>query len=166
MKRFFTFIVISTLLSSCAVHRELRGNITTYNANGSVLKSWKNVVIQSEVNYGDGTKDEKNVFKTFGVNFYDNTSGNFVVIGNSVPYIIEYKDNITQKNVTTNVEKDELKHLYYEYKEKISYYNKQMKIFAKNSEEYNKLKNEKEDLKNKKNEVHNTYYKKYKIYIE
>ena len=81
-------ILISLLfvltLSSCTT--TLKGSITAYNADGTILKKWRGITIQEEYN-GSVTKD---IIKKNGINFYDPKSKKFIMVTNSVPCIIEY----------------------------------------------------------------------------
>lgn len=80
------FILICTIFCSCSV-TTLSGTITAYNHNGEVLKKWEDVTIQEEV----GGTITNNSIKTFGVNFYDKKTKKYVILGHSIPYIIEYE---------------------------------------------------------------------------
>ncbi len=100
MKKFI-FCFICLLYSGCAITTTtLVGDITTYTQNGEVLQKWERVVLQEFTNnpYAYTTA---NSFKTFGVNFYDEKSGKHIIIGNAVPYIIEYtvENNDYEPNV-------------------------------------------------------------------
>lgn len=89
MKKFI-FCFICLLYSGCAITTTtLVGDITTYTQNGEVLQKWERVVLQ-EFSNNPYAYTTANSFKTFGVNFYDKKSGKHIIIGNAVPYIIEY----------------------------------------------------------------------------
>jgi hypothetical protein len=87
-------ILISLLfvltLSSCTTTSitlyKLKGSITAYNADGTILKEWDDVFIKEE-NYGTLIQ---NYLKRYGIEFYDNKSRKFIYITKSVPCIIEY----------------------------------------------------------------------------
>jgi hypothetical protein len=67
------------------------GDVTAYTQNGEVLQKWERVVLQETVSSSfSGNYVNNNAFKTFGINFYDKKSGKHIIIGNAVPYIIEY----------------------------------------------------------------------------
>lgn len=86
IKRCFAMAVAAIIFCSCTYTTTHIGSITTFNADGSVLKKWDKVCLHEQSNnYTKG-----NAFKTYGVNFYDIESGRFIVIGNAVPYIVEY----------------------------------------------------------------------------
>ena len=86
IKRYFAMAVAAIMFSSCSYTTTNIGSITTYNADGSILKKWDKVCLREQVN----KHTKGNAFKSYGLNFYDIESGQFVVIGNSVPYIVEY----------------------------------------------------------------------------
>ena len=61
--------------------------------DGSILQKWTNVDIES--GYTDnwsGTQTTSNAIKAFGINFVDPATNRVIILGNSVPYIIEYKE--------------------------------------------------------------------------
>ena len=82
-------ILISLLfvltLSSCTTIT-LKGSITAYNADGTILKKWQGIIIKEEHD-GSITKD---IIKKNGIDFYDPKSGKFIMVTNAVPCIIEY----------------------------------------------------------------------------
>ena len=98
MKRIFILCLISIYISSCAsitpTSWSMKGDVTAYNHDGSVLRTWENVVIESGTSdIISGTQVTNSSTKSFGLNFIDPKSGKGVIIGNAVPYIIEYKSN-------------------------------------------------------------------------
>ena len=83
------FVMIS--LTSCTSIWSIKGDITAYNQDGSILKKWDDVTIETGVSnalYGHQTANSAT--KLFGLNFIDPVSGKGIILGNSVPYIIEY----------------------------------------------------------------------------
>ena len=86
IKRYFAMAIAAIIFCSCSYTTTHIGTITAYNADGSVLKQWNKVCLHEHTSEGV-TGD---AFKTYGVTFYDIESGRFVVIGNAVPYIVEY----------------------------------------------------------------------------
>lgn len=137
MKRYLAIIVAMVMFSSCSYTTTHIGSITTYNSDGSVMKKWDNVCLHEQSNnYTTG-----DAFKPYGVSFYDIESGRFVIIGNSVPYIIEY-DIITRssKEDADDVYKMELinrhDHLSYMLEE----YRINLKYSQRDSEDYHKWK--------------------------
>lgn len=98
MKHFILGILM-IFCCSCATSVMTIGTVTTYTDDGKILKKWENVKLSESYN---GTQVD-NAFKTFGCNFYDSETGNFIVINNAVPCIIEYKtvniDNTTNNSV-------------------------------------------------------------------
>lgn len=101
------FIIAITLLAisqiSCVSTYSLRGDITCFTDNGEILRKYENVVIESGYESSVyGKSADNNSIKAYGLNFIDNT-GNGVIIGKSVPYIIEYRtDKSPQQNTSYN----------------------------------------------------------------
>ena len=88
--------LICIMYSGCAItSTSMIGDVTTYTQNGEILQKWEQVVLQ-EVSSSSfsGSYTNATAFKTFGINFYDKKSGKYIIIGNAVPYIIEYSNNI------------------------------------------------------------------------
>ena len=83
------FIIMVILCSSCASTYTIAtiGNVTAYTSNGDVLRKWEGVKLTESTEYGV----KENSFKTFGYNFYDPYTDNYIVINNAVPCIVEYK---------------------------------------------------------------------------
>ena len=137
IKRYLAMAVAAILLTSCSYTTTHIGSITTYNADGSVLKKWDKVCIHEQCN----NNTIGNAFKPYGVNFYDIESGRFIVIGNSVPYVVEY-DIIKRSGNKT--EDDQFKmelinrhdHLCYMLEE----YKINLKYSKRNSDEHKKWK--------------------------
>lgn len=96
MKRFILFFFCIFSLTSCvtttpSINWSINGDVTAYNADGSVLRQWDNVVIES--GYTDatiGTQTTSNAIKSFGINFTDPKTHKNIIISNAVPCIIEY----------------------------------------------------------------------------
>ena len=152
MKRYLALVVATLFMCSCSYTTSHIGSITTYNADGSVLKKWDKVCLHEQSNnYTTG-----NAFKTYGVNFYDIESGRFIVIGNAVPYIVEY-DIVKRNNndSSDDIFKMELinrhDHLCYMLEE----YKINLKYSQRNSEEYEKWK---EMVRRTKIEINNITY--------
>ena len=128
-------LVCALTFTSCAYTTTHIGSITTFNADGSVLRKWDKVCLHEQSNsYTTG-----NAFKPYGVNFYDLESGRFIIIGNAVPYVIEY-DIVTrnggdEQNDAFKMElinrHDHLRYMLEEYKINLKY-------SQRDSEEYNK----------------------------
>ena len=141
------FIFILFLCCGCNVTTSLVGDITTYNFNGEVMKKWENVVIEENVN---GTTTSSS-FKTFGLNFYDKKNNKYIVLGNTVPYIIEYNvktpinSNITKTSYNTIQERFALRQKYIDRYKTLAEKRKELKIQLKNAQkntfEYEQLKN-------------------------
>ena len=87
MKKFLFLTIALCSLCSCGITtHSFYGNVTTFTPQGDTLKVYDNVLIQEHIN---GCVTE-NAFKNFGLNFIDST-GKGIIIGNAVPYIVEYK---------------------------------------------------------------------------
>ncbi|MBO7190451.1 MAG: hypothetical protein J6V55_07690 [Alistipes sp.] len=163
IKRLLAMAVATVVLCSCSYTTTYIGSITTYNADGSVLKKWDKVCLHEQSNnYTTG-----NAFKPYGVNFYDLESGRFIVIGNSVPYVVEY--DIIKRN-TNDDQNDAFKmelinrhdHLCYMLEE----YKINLKYSKKDSEEHKKWK---ETIERTKIEISNISYTlshEYSYYID
>ena len=95
--------LICFVYSSCAVTTTMIGDVTAYTQNGEVLQKWERVVLQETVSSSfTGNYTSNNAFKTFGVNFYDKTSGKYIILGNAVPCIIEYTTEGPYNSQDTN----------------------------------------------------------------
>lgn len=89
MKKFLILTIALCSLCSCAISYSsisCYGNVTTFTPQGDTLKVYENVLIQEKV----GGYTTENAFKAYGLNFTDST-GKGIIIGNAVPYIVEYK---------------------------------------------------------------------------
>ena len=106
MKKLFVIAIVLFVVSqvSCVSTYSLKGDITCFTDNGEILKKYENVVIESGYeSYSSGKTVNSNSINTYGLNFIDNT-GKGVIIGKSVPYIIEYRnDKPAQQNTSYNV---------------------------------------------------------------
>ena len=94
MKKLILFFGGLFLLVSCASTKwSINGDITTYNSDGTVLRQWDNVIIESGViDKWAGKQTTTNAIKTFGFNFTDPKTNRQIIISNAVPCIIEYED--------------------------------------------------------------------------
>lgn len=157
-------MVTMVMLSGCSYTTTHIGSITTYNSDGTVLQKWDKVCLQEHSrNYATAS-----AFKPYGVNFYDIESGRFIVIGNSVPYIVEY--DIVKRTTKDSSQDDPFKmelinrhdHLAYMLEE----YKINMKYSQRDSEEYNKWK---ELIRRTKLEINNitfTLSHEYSYYLD
>ncbi|MBO7281796.1 MAG: hypothetical protein J6U73_00145 [Alistipes sp.] len=152
IKRYFAMAVAAIMFSSCSYTTTHIGSITTYNADGSVLKKWDKVCIHEQ--YNNHTTGD--AFKPYGVNFYDIESGRFIVIGNSVPFIVEY-DIVTRNSKDTSDDAFKMElinrhdHLCYMLEE----YKINLKYSKKDSDEHRKWK---EIINRTKLEINNITY--------
>ncbi len=148
MKKIIFLIATMCAVCSCTTITCI-GNVTAYNADGSVLEKWEDVEISSADVYS-----ENSIFKSFGINFYDIKSDKFIVVGNAVPCIIEYTVSNKQETVKTKEEsidkyynKYSKQQLIDEYKtlgEYVANAREKLSTLDKNSTEYQSIK---EDIK-------------------
>ena len=152
IKRVLAMAIAAVAMCSCSYTTTYIGSITTYNADGSVLKKWDKVCLHEQSN----NYTTSNAFKPYGVNFYDLESGRFIVIGNAVPYLVEY-DIVTHSGNESQDDafKMELinrhEHLCYMLEE----YKINLKYSKKDSEEHKKWK---EIVQRTKIEINNISY--------
>lgn len=111
MKKFILFFCSSILLTSCisttpttpSINWSINGDVTAYNADGSILRQWDNVVIES--GFTDtmiGTHTTSNAIKSFGINFTDPKTQKNIIISNAVPCIIEYTSKEYEEYIPQN----------------------------------------------------------------
>lgn len=84
----FVLTLTSCTTTSITVYK-LKGSITAYNADGTILKEWNGITIQEKHN----DSIVENIIKKNGINFYDPKSKKCIMVTNSVPCIIEYDVN-------------------------------------------------------------------------
>lgn len=101
MKKFFILAISLCSLCSCAISNTYStiscyGNVTTFTPQGDTLKVYKNVLIQERV----GGYTTENAFKAYGLNFTDST-GKGIIVGNAVPYIVEYEVEVKVDTIST-----------------------------------------------------------------
>lgn len=105
MKKLFVIAIALFAVSqiSCVSTYSLKGDITCFTDNGEILKKYENVVIESGYESSfSGKTVNSNSIKSYGLNFIDSV-GKGVIIGKSVPYIIEYRtDKPAQQNTSYN----------------------------------------------------------------
>ena len=137
MKKFI--LLFCVLFSSCSTYY--------------VLKQYRDVIIGSDI-YGYSN----NVFKPYGINFYDDDKKCNVVISNSTPYTIEYKNTNGQgekHGLENNITIDDISHHYNTIKSKIVNIKSQLTSVKTNSDEYKSLKAELRTLTTQKIEIEN-----------
>lgn len=84
-------ICFTSCVSTSITNWKMEGDVTAFNQDGTVLRTWNNVVIESGTSSAlTGTQVTSTSTKSFGLNFIDPETGKGVIIGNAVPYIIEY----------------------------------------------------------------------------
>ena len=143
MKKILFLFLYMTICYSCNTVKPLSyiGSITTFTANGEILKKYNNVTID-------------NIYKNVGLNFYDKSINRFIIIGNSVPYIIEYESKNNKLLYTeNNYNKDELTRDYNILETECWRLEEQIKTTAVDSEIYRKLLLHYKALKTKKDEI-------------
>lgn len=189
MKKILFIVVMMFSLNSCVsltpttmtTTTTLKGNVTAYNDNGTILRKWDNVTIEEKVKTtqnGYVTNNEtENSIKTFGINFYDENIDKFIIISNAVPCIIEYNvettnktnsNNISTTNTTTDGKpsKDELRNSWRALDAEYDSIREQMKGMDKNSDEYKTLKSKRIDVQKKKMEIENLMFKHYNGFVK
>ena len=87
-------ICFSSCVSTSITSWKMKGDVTAFNHDGTVLRTWNNVILESGTSSVlTGTQITSTSTKTFGLNFIDPETGKGVIIGNAVPYIIEYSSH-------------------------------------------------------------------------
>ena len=85
--------LICIMCSGCAL-TTMVGDVTAYTPNGEILQKWEQVILQETVSFGFiGKYTIYNAFKAYGINFYDEKNGKYIIVGDSVPCIIEYGES-------------------------------------------------------------------------
>ena len=110
MKKLFILAIALCSLYSCAISNTYStiscyGNITTFTSQGDTLKVYKNVLIRERI----GGYTTENAFKAYGLNFTDST-GKYIIIGNAVPYIVEYEVEVKVDTISTPDYYEEITH--------------------------------------------------------
>lgn len=84
-------ICFTSCVSTSITNWEMVGDITAFNQDGTILRTWNNVTLETgTASEYAGMQITNSSTKAFGLNFIDPETGKGVIIGNSVPYIIEY----------------------------------------------------------------------------
>lgn len=174
MKRFIFSIIALAIFSSCTYVTSYTGTITVLDNKGETVKKWENITFQHEVNGYTTT----NAFKFFGINFYDPESKKHIILGNAVPYIIEYNyktsmvddysSSDSPSTPTTNEnrakflgERDNLINEYEKLEGFLSAYKEELPNLEKDSEEYTKMKSLIKTTKDKMSEINKTLWNQY-----
>lgn len=99
MKKFIFSLVASFMLFSCVPIKTttMIGDVSILDDSGKVVRTWKDVIVGESVD--DVTRS---IIKNFGINFYDRSKDNFVLINNAVPCIIEYKTETSYNGCSYN----------------------------------------------------------------
>lgn len=108
MKKTLYLLLLCSLFSCNIVKKTttLEGDVTAYSSNGDIIKKWNDVIIEEQVNENGETTYYKNSIKRFGINFYDDRTGKYIILSNAVPYIIEY--DVYKKTEIVDAEGDEV----------------------------------------------------------
>lgn len=141
MKNIFICLFILFSFTNCAPVKVMKGDITVYNDDGTVLKNWNNVVIGN-----DYYNNQTNTFKFFGMNFYDNTTKKYVILSNALPYIVQYKvynhkELIQINNQINKPDKKYLKDEWINLETELISLKTQIKNISRKSNDYIELKN-------------------------
>ena len=180
MKKFIFLIATMCVVCSCAttsitsITKNITmciGDVTAYNADGSILNKWEDVVISSNNEY-----PRNSVFKTFGINFYDTKSEKFIIVGNAVPCTIEYiisvssiKEIVKAKEVNIDqYNRYSKRRLVDEYRalgEYISNTSEKLSTLDKNSSEFEILKEDIRQTQIKQKLIYFIYYNRYGVEI-
>ena len=172
MRNILLILTIMCICSSCSsiattVTTNI-GDVTAYNADGSVLRQWKDVELSSTTSSVYSVQ-ETSAIKTFGINFYDVNSGKFVIVGNAVPCIIEYEahSEVIGKQTSVQDEKDKaiLRDEYNSLMQQIIKAKKELKGMKKKTSEYEEKKEEIKTATNRQRYINNLYFKKYGHYL-
>lgn len=101
MKKLFPLGITLLYMSSCiSPYHQTVGDVIAFNADGSILNSWNSVILEEYSMDAMGRKSAtKNIYRTYGLNFIDPQTGKGIILGNAVPYIIEYQ---TENHVSDN----------------------------------------------------------------
>lgn len=172
MKKFLLILTAICFFSSCAtipttVTTNI-GDVTAYNADGSVLKQWKGVELSSSLSNVYSVQ-RTSAMKTFGINFYDENNGKYVIVGNAVPCIIEYEvhSEVLGKHSSAQEEHDkvELRNEYHSLTQQIISAKKELKGIDKNTSEYKTKKEEIKSATERQRYINNLYHKRYGQYL-
>lgn len=168
MKKILFLLATMCVVSSCApIVKTCVGDVTAYNADGSVLKKWEGVELSSSSSSSFG-RQESSAMKTFGVNFYDNDSKKFIVVGNAVPCIIEYNVYQNQSNENNQLSEEDRTDLEKEYRsltQQISQIKKELREVERNSPRYEELNNQMEIARIRKQNINDVYYRSFGRFI-
>ena len=180
MKRLALGIMALVLFCGCdnsTYITNYTGTITVLDNNGNAVKRWDNITFKNEVNGYTST----NSFKSFGLNFYDPESEQFVILSNAVPYIIEYNTQTKVENYSSVAapansssspavngnrakfiaERENLVNQYDKLEGDLNAYKKELSNLEKDSEEYNKIKTLIKSTKDKMSEIDKTLWNEY-----
>ena len=99
------------MVESCASTKwSAIGDVTAYNSDGSILRQWNDVIIESGYKSSwDGDHTLSSAFKSFGFNFTDPKKQKNIIISNAVPCIIEYDHKYYTPQQTAVKEKEKEK---------------------------------------------------------
>lgn len=169
MKRFIIVCLMAFLVCSCYTTKTYTstcyGTVTAYTPQGEILKQWDNATIEekSTVVY-NGTSTTivqgSTPFKSYGLNFIDNSTGKGVIIHSDIPYIIEYSTDVEVLNMKEANQKvcDELLVQYRKYSMQVNSNKKEMKDLDKKSPEYKIKKEQNEKLSATMEEIRQQYW--------
>ena len=177
MKKFIVFLLMAIMVCSCSVTKTITetyyGRVTTFTPQGDTLQTWDNALIEEKTKevstmYGTTTTSVgTSPFRYFGLNFIDRNTGNGVIVHSGIPYIIEYKTDVTTNDsVNTNniadetlIKANELETKHSNCRFQIAENKKAMKKLDKKSDEYRIKKEQNDKLRGKMRELENEYLK-------
>ena len=149
MRKFLGLALFAITLSSCSTTNYfLKGDVTAYNQDGTILEKWNDVVIeQGVISDYSGKYVSATSHKSFGLNFIDPETGEGIILSNAMPYIIRYKqeevsEDEDPKVVQTKKKIKELQSIYYQNVEIIKNRKLSSEVRKKAKEENLRLYNE------------------------
>ncbi len=168
MKKILFLLATMCVVSSCTpIVKTCVGDVTAYNADGSVLKKWEGVELSSSSSSSFGSQ-ESSAMKTFGVNFYDNDSKKFIIVGNAVPCIIEYnvqENKYATKSDSASQYEEKLIQAYKASFRELAKARKSLKTVEKGTSEYDELKDKiKIEIRNLE-KIEQVYFDTFGTYI-
>lgn len=175
MKKFIVFFLMAIIVCSCGSIKTTTetyyGRVTTFTPQGDTLQTWDNALIEEKTTmvstmYGT-TSTSESAFKAFGLNFIDRNTGDGVIVHKNIPYIIEYKTDVTTNDsVNTNniadetlIKANELETKHSNCRFQIAENKKAIKNLDKKSDEYRIKKEQNDKLRGKMRELENEYLK-------
>ncbi len=164
MKKFFMFIGIIVVFSSCSVQRYVYGDVSIMNNNGELLRYYENSLLET---YVDGKMTSSAIKVGGSVNFIDDNdvnhfvSGGIIIVDNIKTTTGVY--NLLSSNKKSDNEKEKDIADFKSLKKRIYEKEKGLKKIKNNVEEYKKQKEEINELKESLNFKSDYIWKTYGI---